>query len=301
MEASENDDEVNINGEPIEVKEGEPKHGLLQSRTTWLPINMIKENFSRENQHGQQKMGLILQKSAIPAIDILRREEGVIYDAVNSGAPAVDNGAKIAIIFAGTCSVMPDVYDNTLENHAREWGAMERLLSDGETELNGTRCQDFLYDMEPNELGCWKLNFSRTMIKAYEKVYAIPGLNYGELEGRMLNVWKELYVLKSGRVSWPTLHDVLFWKGPLGFGDADDPSEREKGSVKIYTNMNLNEWYPQYSRSRVARKSWFPHSDTSRHPKDHVSNTHEHHHLFTLIGHSSNFSRLNLTRYRTAI
>ena len=143
-------------------------------------------------------MGLILQKSATPAIDILRWEEDVIYDAVNSGTPAVDSGAKIAIILAGTCSGMADVYDNTLENHAREWGAMERLLSDGVTNLNGTRCQDFLHDMEPNELGCWKLRFIRPMIKAYEKVYAIPGLHYGELEGRMLNMWKKLYDIKSG-------------------------------------------------------------------------------------------------------
>ena len=69
----------------------------------------------------------------------------------------------------------------------------------------------------------------------------------------------------------------------------------------FYTDMNMNEWYPLYSRFRVVGKLRFPHQDDSFYPKDHVSNKHEHHHLFPLIGHSSNYSRLNLTRYGTAI
>ena len=92
---------------------------------------------------------------------------------------------------------------------------------------------------------------------------------------------------------------VLFWKGSimdqLQYADDGQPSKREKGSDNFYTNMNMNEWDPLYSRFRVVGKLRFPHQEDSFYPKDHMSNKHEHHHLFPLIGQSNNYSRLNLT------
>jgi hypothetical protein len=67
-----------------------------------------------------------------------RRNEPVATDTIWSDTPAVDNGAKFAQLFVGLRSLVTDVYPmktdkefvNSLEDHIRYRGAMDKLISD---------------------------------------------------------------------------------------------------------------------------------------------------------------------------
>jgi biotin synthase-like enzyme len=77
-------------------------------------------------------------RSRFPACNVRRCNEPVATDTVFSDIPAVDCGVTAAQIFVGRELLVADVYGlrtdkefvNTLEDNIREWGAMDKLISD---------------------------------------------------------------------------------------------------------------------------------------------------------------------------
>ena len=66
------------------------------------------------------------------------RHEAVATDTVYSDTPAVDSGVKMAQLFVGKESFVPDIYSmrsgkqfvNTLEDNICRCGGMDKLISD---------------------------------------------------------------------------------------------------------------------------------------------------------------------------
>jgi hypothetical protein len=77
-------------------------------------------------------------RSRFPACNVKHCNEPVATDTVFSDTPAVDSGVTAAQIFVGRESLVADVYGlktdkefvNSLEADIREWGAMDKLISD---------------------------------------------------------------------------------------------------------------------------------------------------------------------------
>jgi septum formation inhibitor MinC len=69
---------------------------------------------------------------------VKQRQEPVATDTVFSDTPVVDCGVNAAQLFVGRESLVADVYGlktdkefvNTLEENIREWGAMDKFISD---------------------------------------------------------------------------------------------------------------------------------------------------------------------------
>ena len=96
-------------------------------------------------------------KSRNPTLNIPRRHELVATDTVLSDTPAVDSGVKQAQVFVGRGTLVADVYPmksgkqfvNTLEEHIKRRGAMDKLLSDSAKHEISNKVMDILraYDI----------------------------------------------------------------------------------------------------------------------------------------------------------
>ncbi|MGL5917807.1 MAG: hypothetical protein ACRCYM_01000, partial [Cetobacterium sp.] len=91
-------------------------------------------------------------RSPFPACNVRRRHEPVATDSVVMDTPAIDSGVTWAQIFIGRHSLVVDVYGmkskahfvNTLLDNIRQRGAMDILLSDGDTVEISQRVRDVL-------------------------------------------------------------------------------------------------------------------------------------------------------------
>ena len=84
-------------------------------------------------------------KSRNPVLNIPRRHEPVVTDAIFSDTPAVDSGVQQAQVFVGRDTFIADAYPmksgkqffSTLEDNIRRRGATDKLLSDSaKTEIS---------------------------------------------------------------------------------------------------------------------------------------------------------------------
>ena len=85
-------------------------------------------------------------KSPFPALNVNQRKESVAADTVYADVPAVDCGHTQAQFYCGTSSLVCDVFGmkinkqfvNTFEDIIRQWGAMDKLISDNaQVEVSG--------------------------------------------------------------------------------------------------------------------------------------------------------------------
>lgn len=100
-------------------------------------------------------MSNVLRKtfqSPNPAMNVLRRKEGIATDTVYSDVPSIDGGETIAQIYVGVDSEVLDVYGiktekqfvKTLEDNIRQRGAPLRLISDSAAVETSARVKDIL-------------------------------------------------------------------------------------------------------------------------------------------------------------
>ena len=119
----------------------EPNYAMLHQYFGWLPMEYIKKTLENMMQYGRIPMGTHLKsfyKSPNPALNIPRCSEPVACDIIYADTPAIDDGSTAAIIFVGCHMAVKDVYGiktnkqfiNTLEDHIREHGAPNKLISD---------------------------------------------------------------------------------------------------------------------------------------------------------------------------
>ncbi|EEC42961.1 predicted protein [Phaeodactylum tricornutum CCAP 1055/1] len=107
----------------------------------WVSAETVRKTIMATTQHAREVYNAPLRKhfkSRFPALNVHRRNEPVATDTIWSDTPAVDNGAKFAQLFVGRRSLVTDAYPmktdkefvNTLEDHIRYRGAMDKLISD---------------------------------------------------------------------------------------------------------------------------------------------------------------------------
>jgi hypothetical protein len=107
----------------------------------WVSADTVRKTIMATTQHAREVYHAPLRKhfkSRFPALNVHRRNEPVATDTIWSDTPAVDNGAKFAQLFVGRRSLVTDAYPmktdkefvNTLEDHIRFRGAMDKLISD---------------------------------------------------------------------------------------------------------------------------------------------------------------------------
>ena len=119
----------------------DPDFDILRPKFGWLSKDIIKDTFAKTTQYARLPTGTKLKrafKSANPALNVHRRNESVACDYVFSDTPAIDNGAKAAVLFVGTDTLVTDIYGvkndnqfvNTLEDNIRQRGAPNKLISD---------------------------------------------------------------------------------------------------------------------------------------------------------------------------
>jgi hypothetical protein len=107
----------------------------------WVSYETIKPTFSVMTQFARGRVSDALKqhwRSRFPASNVKRCNKPVNTDTVFSDTPAVDSGFTAAQLFVGRHSLVADAYGmktdkefvNTLEDNTREWGAMDKLISD---------------------------------------------------------------------------------------------------------------------------------------------------------------------------
>ena len=140
LDPGESEEEI-FKGGPIFVDKKNPDYEAIRPLLGWISTENVKKTFDNTTQYGRLPQSTVLQKTwntSNPALNIERRNEDVACDIVYSDTPAVDNGAKAAVIFFGTSSHVTDIEEiktdkefvNALEDNIRKRGAMKRLLSD---------------------------------------------------------------------------------------------------------------------------------------------------------------------------
>jgi hypothetical protein len=98
---------VNLSPQKIDYPLYQPKFG-------WCPIEFIKPTFENTTRlarslhlYGNKRKHY---KSRFPAFNVSWRNEPVATDTVFSNTPVIDNGAKIAQVFVGCNTLVPDTY-----------------------------------------------------------------------------------------------------------------------------------------------------------------------------------------------
>jgi hypothetical protein len=118
-----------------------PNFELLRPLIGWTPADTIKRTFEVTTQYARgQVLDTIKQhwRSRFPEYNVKRCNKPVATDTVLSDTLAVDSGVTCDHLFVGRESLVADVYGlktdkafvNTLEDIIREWGAMDKLISD---------------------------------------------------------------------------------------------------------------------------------------------------------------------------
>jgi hypothetical protein len=148
-------DDAAITVDAPQVSRKEPDYERLRPRFGWLSTEIIKRTFQLTTQYAHLPVGTLLKrryKSPNPALNVFRRNEALACDVVYSDTPAIDNGAKLAVIFVGLDTQVTDIYGiksdkqfvNTLEDNIRERGAPNKLISDRGSVIIGENVLDIL-------------------------------------------------------------------------------------------------------------------------------------------------------------
>jgi len=133
--------ESDVPSSPRTVTRTAPDYDRLRPCLGWLSLDVVKKTMQHTTQLARLPAGTLLKrafKSPNPALNVHRRSEAVACDIVYSDTPAVDDGAKSAVLFVGHDTFVTDIYGiktdsqfiRTLEDNIRERGAPDRLLSD---------------------------------------------------------------------------------------------------------------------------------------------------------------------------
>ena len=137
----------------IATKTNEPKHELMRPLFNWLLLDIIA--FQLSTKCARTPVSAAMKqtcRSPFPALNAKRRSEPVATDTVFSDTPAVNDGSKCAQVFAGTKTLVSDVYGmksdkqfiNSLQDDIRKCGAMDKLISDRAKAETSTRVNDVL-------------------------------------------------------------------------------------------------------------------------------------------------------------
>ena len=126
---------------PRTVTTRKPDFSALRPLFGWMSTATIEKTFENSTQNARIPQSTILKKhykSPNPALNVHRRDEDVATDYIYSDTPAIDSGATGAQIFVGCKSKFTAAYGcktdaqfvNALEDHIRDRGAPNRILSD---------------------------------------------------------------------------------------------------------------------------------------------------------------------------
>jgi hypothetical protein len=135
---TDNDDNADARSRIFKIQD--PDYDKFRLLFGWMNTKPIKKTLEQTTQYARMPNGTILKKhykSPFPALNVQRCDECVTRDTVYSNAPDIDGGETSAQIFAGTETLVTDVYGmktekhfvNTLKDNIRERGALSRLLS----------------------------------------------------------------------------------------------------------------------------------------------------------------------------
>jgi hypothetical protein len=139
-----------------EVSKAAPKFELFCPLFGWAPADTIKRTFDVTTQYAHGRVSDTLKqhwRSRFPSCNVKRWDEPVATDTVFHDTEAVESGVKAAQIFVGRESLVADVYGlktdkefvNTLEDNIREWGAMDKLISDCDKAEMSERVKQILH------------------------------------------------------------------------------------------------------------------------------------------------------------
>ena len=131
------------------VKHEAPDYEKFRPYFGWVNVDTVQKTMEQSTQWGVSLPNTFPMKKHLksrnPALNVPRRHEAVATDTVFSDTPAVDSGVKQAQVFVGRDTLVADAYPmksgkqfvNTLEDHIRRRGAMDKLLSDSaKTEIS---------------------------------------------------------------------------------------------------------------------------------------------------------------------
>jgi hypothetical protein len=116
----------------------DPDYDKLRLLSGWMNTKTIKKTLEQTTQYARMPNGIILKKhykSPYPAPNVQRCNERLAMDTVYSfNTPTIDGGETCAQIFAGTETLVTDVYGmrtekqfvNTLADNIRERGAIHQ-------------------------------------------------------------------------------------------------------------------------------------------------------------------------------
>jgi hypothetical protein len=97
---------------PHMVTAADPDYEALHPYFGWLPLDTVKETFTRTTQYARMPMSKYLKhrfKSPYPALNVHRHNEPIATNTVYSDTPAIDSGNNHAQLFIGTKSLVCDV------------------------------------------------------------------------------------------------------------------------------------------------------------------------------------------------
>jgi len=146
-----------VSREGVKSTKTTPKFEELRPYFLYVSAEKVKRTFESTTQHASTVVsGAHLQqtmKSPFPMSNVRRRNEPVCTDTIFADVPAVDtNGQTCGQLFIGRKSLAAAVqgmrskseYPNALEDHIREWGAMDKIISDCAPEESEPRVQAIL-------------------------------------------------------------------------------------------------------------------------------------------------------------
>ena len=141
-----------------EIKPREIDFEIYSPKFAWLPIDIIKKTFEAITQYYRTSMGTYLKKrykSPFSACNVHKRNEPVATNTVYSDTPANGSGVTAAQFFAGTSSMVCDIYPmktdkqflNVLLDNIKHKAAMTKLISDRLQVEISNKVQDFLRNL----------------------------------------------------------------------------------------------------------------------------------------------------------
>jgi hypothetical protein len=137
----------------VQIKE--PDFKELRKNFCFVPADIIQKTFECTTQWARMVERYPFRKhfkARFPALNVARRNESVATDTIYSDVAAVDNGRFRAQLFVGCKTFVSDVYImqtesnflNTLQDNVRQWGAMDKLVSDRAMVEISDKVKDYL-------------------------------------------------------------------------------------------------------------------------------------------------------------
>lgn len=158
------DIEIEAHKEPRQVKPAPIDYEKWRPYFLHAKLEKVRKTFENTTQFSSNVLsGRVIQqtlKSPYPAHNVWRRNEPVATDTVFAEVPAVDSGGQtMAQGYVGRISMVIDIYGmnteaefvNTLEDHIRERGAPDKLISDSARVEMSKRVKDILRSLQIKE------------------------------------------------------------------------------------------------------------------------------------------------------